>query len=168
MIDGMDDAQRIIPARRPPRFQFNLKFVLAVMAACAVSAAVVPFDWQPFCPLSMVVLVIGSVVINLSFWGHLPGNPLRILGTLLLVAGSAAIAFCATCCGVGLFTINPIVARPIGMHEEPTLMQVYIFATAWWLGGIAACIVANYVLIRRRQRAHREMHWSERQTDGRQ
>ena len=161
-MSATNDHKSVTAMPPPERFQFNLKFVLAVMAACAVSAAVVPFDWQPFCPLSMVVLVIGSVVINLGFWGWPPANRAAHAAAAICVALAAGVAFVSVCTPVGILTFPGFE----GQQRPP--IRDYIHAASWWLGGIAACVVANYVLIRRRRRAHREMHWSERQTDGRQ
>lgn len=140
-----------------PRFQFNLKFVLAVMAACAVSLAVVPFDARPVCPLAMLVLVVSSIFINLTFWGWPPSS-------------RAAHALAAVCVGLAAGASSMLVCVPLSFTlfegRATTRMHDYFVIASWWLGGFVGGTVANQVVNRHRRRARAETHWSERPVDG--
>ena len=156
MIDCMDDAQRIIPVRRPPRFQFNLKFVLAVTTLCALAATAAVSETPPSVYFrAAAVLVVGSCLINVLFWGW-PRAPRRelapvvwktvdaLLVTLMTAIAGLVAGAIALFGGFILIMVGSAVVRRLG--QSGGWMDGAIITVPFWIGWFAASIAANAVI----------------------
>lgn len=156
MIDWMASAPFDSAPPVPPRFQFNLKCVLAVTTLCAVAAAVAPLDDWRLQQVAWSILVIGSLVINLAFWGwpRVPASELVIVFCFALVMAGVAYFVIAAAVFVGL-------AVSFQFYLDVTSIDV-LLVWAGAAGEIGALFNGNLVLNRLRRCARDVPDWSHR------